>query len=387
VGSQYYQKIKLCDGSEDATGCLNFLSGRLPVDGTVSGSGTFLVDSELPAGVTPADNQSNAVTIPLIGGFSYLFDGAAWDRAPGNAADGALVNLGSNNDVTVTGTVTANQGTPAATANRWPVQLTDGTDLALVTAAGAQVVDGSGVTQPVSAASLPLPAGAATAAGQLPDSHNVTVDNAAGAAAVNIQDGGNSITIDGTVAVTEPVSVDDNGGALTVDQATAASLNAEVQGDAAHDAAVGGNPVLAGAEARSSNGTAVANGDAVRLQADLVGRLVVSPYTLNDNITQGCATSTGTGDTALEAAAGAGIRTYVTSISVINTSTTLTYVSIKDGTTVIYEVAAPASTASIGGAVPSFPVPLRGSANTALNFASAAAVTTMRVCYNGFAGP
>lgn len=51
---------------------------------------------------------------------------------------------------TVGGTVTSNQGTPAVTANRWPVQITDGTDLALVTAAGAVVVDGSGVTQPVS---------------------------------------------------------------------------------------------------------------------------------------------------------------------------------------------------------------------------------------------
>lgn len=52
------------------------------------------------------------------------------------------------------GAITANQGTPNTTANRWPVQITDGTDLALVTAAGAVVVDGSGVTQPVS---VPVP--------------------------------------------------------------------------------------------------------------------------------------------------------------------------------------------------------------------------------------
>ena len=58
-------------------------------------------------------------------------------------------------------------------------------------------------TQAVSAVSLPLPTGAATAANQLPDGHNVTVDNAAGAAAVNIQDGGNTITVDGTVAATQ----------------------------------------------------------------------------------------------------------------------------------------------------------------------------------------
>ena len=52
---------------------------------------------------------------------------------------------------------------------------------------------------PVSAASLPLPSGAATAALQTQpgvDIGDVTINNAAGASAVNIQDGGNSITID-----------------------------------------------------------------------------------------------------------------------------------------------------------------------------------------------
>lgn len=95
------------------------------------------------------------------------------------------------------------------------------------------LVDGSGVTQPVSATSLPLPTGAATEAtlsslnskvslsgsNILVDGSSVTqpvsgtvtanqggswsvaVNNAAGASAVNIQDGGNSITVDGSVSV------------------------------------------------------------------------------------------------------------------------------------------------------------------------------------------
>ena len=77
-------------------------------------------------------------------------------------------------------------------------------------------------------------------AAQLPDGHAVTVDNASGAAAVNIQDGGNAITVDWagtappvgagveatalrvTVATdsTGVLSVDDNSGSLTVDNAT-----------------------------------------------------------------------------------------------------------------------------------------------------------------------
>lgn len=57
---------------------------------------------------------------------------------------------------------------------------------------------------PVSASSWPLPTGASTSALQTQpgvDIGDVTVNNAAGAAAVNIQDGGNSITVDGAITV------------------------------------------------------------------------------------------------------------------------------------------------------------------------------------------
>ena len=49
---------------------------------------------------------------------------------------------------------------------------------------------------PISAAALPLPSGAATSAGQLADGHNVAVKNGAAGAAVNVQDGGNDLSID-----------------------------------------------------------------------------------------------------------------------------------------------------------------------------------------------
>ena len=61
--------------------------------------------------VTGADNYSNADTLYMrkgdntglglfvVGG--YYFDGTTWDRARGDSTNGALVNLGTNNDVTV----------------------------------------------------------------------------------------------------------------------------------------------------------------------------------------------------------------------------------------------------------------------------------------------
>lgn len=229
------------------------------------------------------------------------------------------------------------------------VTLEDASSNAVTVTSNRLVVDGSGVTQPISAASLPLPTGAATSANQLPDGHNVTVDNAAGASAVNIQDGGNAITVDwagtappigagleatalrvtvatdstgvlsvddnggnlsvdwgGTVppigAGTEAaalrvtvatdstgvLSVDDNGGALTVDQATAANLNAQVVGNAAADAAVTGNPVQIAFRASNVEPTAMsADGDVVHPWADRFGRLVTTALHPPDVATAG----------------------------------------------------------------------------------------------------
>ena len=57
--------------------------------------------------------------------------------------------------------------------------------------------------------------GFATSANQLADGHNVTIDNSSGGSAVNIQDGGNTITVDGTV--TANLSDTDNAVLDTID--------------------------------------------------------------------------------------------------------------------------------------------------------------------------
>jgi len=57
--------------------------------------------------------------------------------------------------------------------------------------------------------------GLATSAKQLADGHNVTVANGAAGAAVNIQDGGNTITVDGTVTATLSGSINNTSFATT----------------------------------------------------------------------------------------------------------------------------------------------------------------------------
>lgn len=108
---------------------------------------------------------------------------------------------------TFTGTVTGDQGAPNTVANAWPVKITDGTDTAQVTAAGALQVDGSGTVQPVSQSTSPwivkrnndVVTGSLTTAGQ------TLVLNTNGIAAVGLGVGGTWIgviyfeaTVDGT---------------------------------------------------------------------------------------------------------------------------------------------------------------------------------------------
>jgi hypothetical protein len=89
----------------------------------------------------------------------------------GTSADPLRVDPTGSTVQPVSGTVTSNIGTTGGlaldatlTGGTMQTKIVDsgGTNLASVSAAGAVKVDGSAVTQPVSAASLPLPSGAAT---------------------------------------------------------------------------------------------------------------------------------------------------------------------------------------------------------------------------------
>lgn len=152
-----------------------------------------------------------------------------------NNASLAATQSGAWSITDVSGTISLPTG--AATAAKQPALGTAGTASAdVITVQGiasmtALKVDGSAVTQPVSgtvsagqsgtwnigtvtavtAISNALPAGS-NAIGKLAvndgvDIGDVTINNASGASAVNIQDGGNSITVDGTVAVSGTVTV------------------------------------------------------------------------------------------------------------------------------------------------------------------------------------
>lgn len=169
----------------------------------------------------------------------------------------------------------------------------------------------------------------------------------------------------------------------TVVQATASNLKVEPNGSVAHAAADAGNPQKMGARARSSDITAVANDNRSDLLTDLTGKLIVRPHTIPENTLSGVNSATGTGDTAVIAAQAAGVRIYVTNISVANSSAaTNSIIEIKDGSTVIWRTTAPAG----GGSNLHFDPPLRGTAATALNMAALTAATTIYFSVSGYKG-
>ena len=278
-----------------------------------------------------------------------------------------------------------------------------------------------GDTFAISAASLPLPSGAATNAAQLADGHNVTIDNGTGGAAVNIQDGGNAITVDWagtappigagveatalrvTLATdsTGVLSVDDNGSSLTVDNAdittiagavvsgqmqvdivadgaglalaanqladghnvTIDNASVPVAGAVAHDAAAsGGNPVLGGLEARTTTPAAVADADLVRAQADDQGRQVVILNAPRELVTQNRLAIVNTNETTIIAQLASTFRD-LTHLTLSNEDTVDVRVDIRDDTggTVVFSVFLAANG---GGAVMDFSTPWK---QTAIN--------------------
>lgn len=144
-----------------------------------------------------------------------------------------------------------------------------------------------------------------------------------------------------------------------------------------------------GAQAVSSENAAVTTARQVQLVADLVGKLIVLPYANPENFVSGAITSamTGTTSTSLIAAPAAGLRNYITQITVSNSHATVgTDIIIQDGSggTTLYT--APAA-AVYGGAVLTFPTPLRQPTTaTAIFCANVTTGASTKVSASGYKG-
>lgn len=259
----------------------------------------------------------------------------------GANATPVVVDLGANNDVTITGTVAVTQ------SGTW---------------------DEVGIND---------------------SGNSITVDNPT----LSVVGGGAEATaLRVTLASdsTGVLSVDDNGGSITVDGTVAVSGTPQVQGTVASDGVDADNPVKIGGQARSSEITAVANADRVNAVFDLVGKQIVLPYANPENQLNGLITTamTGTTSTAVTGmgAQGAGIRNYITTLVISNSHATVgTDVILQDGNGGTTLGTFPAA-ALYGGVALNLPVPIKTSANTALYAANVTTGASTKVTCYGYKG-
>jgi hypothetical protein len=231
-----------------------------------------------------------------------------------------------------------------------------------------------------------------------------------GASAIPVQDGGNSLTVDGTVAVSAvsgTVNVNGSGftqpisGSVTVSQSTASNLKVDLSGTAAnstplvvtaagavaHDAADSGNPLKIGGKCETSpkGMTLVSDGDRSDFICDSDGIQIVKIGTAGgDRISERVSNTDGNSTAFTNFSAVSSTINNVMAYSIVNThASTFCYVDFRDGTggSVLWSVAVPPS----GGANMASATPLfKTSANTALAFDVSAAVSTVLISVSGY---
>jgi hypothetical protein len=403
-------------------------AGSITVDGTVTanaGTGTFAVSAaalplpsgaatqatlaaisaQLPAALDGSGNLKVAIISGAGSGGTSIADDAAF-----TVATTSITPVGGVYKGTVDSVDDGDAGAFAMTAKRAQhVMLVDSSGNEL--SAGAQYAEDAAHASGDSLMMMGAVRRDTAAVGSGTDGDNSTVN----------VDGSGRLWVNGS-GVTQPVS--DAGGSLTVDSAQlpaalvsgrldvvvgaalpagtnnigdvdvltlpnvtlAAGTNTnEVVGDAAHDAAIAGNPVRIAGRGMSADYTAVATGDTADLLASLLGKQVVLADALPANTWSYAAPAGGlvtTSGVTAKAAAGAGIRNYVTKAQIMNSHQTIgSEIVIRDGAagTVLWRGWAQFTG---GGAEVEFKPPLRGTANTLIEIGEITATGTAGVLVN-----
>lgn len=269
--------------------------------------------------------------------------------APVDAVRGLAVDLSSSgplpagtnvigHTVVDSGTLTANQGTPAIAANKWPIEIVDasGTNIATVTAANAVKVDGSAVIQPVSGTlTTTPPANASTNVTQLNGNTILTGSGTTGTGSARV-----------TVATDNPSLPNWGQG----------STGSAVPSGALYEAGL----------ATTALPTASSSGNLTGLMADKFGRQVIVLGTVRDlRAGQTTTISASTTETTIITAGASGIFNDLIQIVVANTSpSTDTRIDFRDATSssVIFSLQSSANS-TIGFNVPGTSIPQTASAN------------------------
>ena len=381
VAGTHYQRMKLVDGTLDST--------------TAIASGGGVEAAALR--VTVASDSTGVLSVDDNGG-SLTVDGTVTANAGTGSFTVAQATAGNLNATVVQSTAasllaTVNNRDGAGNALTSAVRGSErALSVQLVDASGNQVTSFGGGTQytedgasaggETGTVFLGVRNDAATSKTSADGDFSAIATDSAGR--VGIADLGGSVTVDGfsTVGGAAFVKITDGTNTATVN----ANGGLEVTGDTAHAATDAGNPLKIGtkAEASITSNANVTDGQRTNLYADLDGVLLTKPFVpYGDIIVQRVTDTSGTSTAFSSFAASVGLRNYITTITVYNSSTTNGFVDIRDGAagTVLYTIPLPA----LGGATINFPVPLRQpTANTALAYDVSAAISTIYISLVGF---
>ena len=326
--------------------------------------------------------------------------GNALVAAQGTASDGLLVNLGSNNDVTISGTPTVQAtdldiralvNTDVVTAELSAVDnavldtiaakdfATQTTLAAINTKLASGTVIGdvnlgavdNAVLDSIAAKDFATQTTLAAINAKMvtgTDIGDVTINNAAGAAAVNIQDGGNTITVDGTVTanlaagtnnigdvdilsiaagnnnigdvdIASIAAGDNNIGNVDIVSGTITTVSTLTGGGIAHDSADSGNPHKIGYKAFSPDGTTPGTAVAENDRTDAKGDLDGRLF-VNDEHPRYWSyhlnTSTAQTDTSVQADPGDGFQIVITDIQFSNGAATAINMFLEEGASTIW---------------------------------------------------
>jgi len=175
-----------------------------------------------------------------------------------------------------------------------------------------------------------------------------------------------------------------SGAGVLYTSVTAGDASVGKQEDAPHSTGQTGAAALVVRDDDLSSDSS-ADGDYQFAKSDSVGRLYVNPFggDVNRFLVSCSSAATGTADTAI-ASAVVGNRIYVTSLTCNNTAAVASIITLKDGSTAKWSYYIGANTLANNTFHVTFPTPIRGTANTALQFAMTTTATSTTCCATYF---
>jgi len=363
IGNNDYQQIKVVGAETGSTSVMGVnpdrsinvsVVGAVQVTGSIVTVGNGSVSGTLGASVigwVPIQ-PSNTSTI------SYIQNSVA------------TVIIGGS--VAATFTPPANQsvsGTVDASIIGWvPIQASN---TSIIT-----VSQSSSIVGVVTGSVVAIPTGNQSVSGALFVSGSVMLGNS-NASVITVSQNSSIIAINAGSVVT--IS---QGSVITVWQAP--SIAGTYAEDAAHTTADRGLFTL-GVRNDTVASFVSANGEYTAFGLDSAGRTVTKPFSPEESRIEGYNSVVSTSVTTLVAAAGAGLRNYITDIMIANSGATTTIITFKDGAgSVLGYTIAPTGGGSnmIGMAVP-----MRTGANATFDFQPTAASSIIYATVKGFKAP